>query len=291
MFLHSPAIAQYDNNFAVDDPTLRTVSENNGATNIKLSYHRVNAAGLEIFGGIIPYDQVWTTGDDTPTSIYFSSDVEINNVVIVEGTYALYNIAKSNGDWTVIINTEELDDPAEYNDDMDVIRFDITPSYVDRIDRLIYDVERETLGNSVVSITWGNDRIEFDVSISVDDFIDDDLQQNLLSAQSHNEWVFYLQAAETMLETSGDLDQARTWIDLSETLSTVDMEWQASKYTYDYVLGHMLWVKAKILSAQGMATQASNYAVMAKTLTQNSYYTQNNELEQIDYWIVQWSAS
>ena len=58
-----------------------------------------------VFGGLVPYGEVWRTGANASTKISFSTAVKLNGVDVPAGTYALYTIPGKTA-WTVIIDKD-----------------------------------------------------------------------------------------------------------------------------------------------------------------------------------------
>jgi hypothetical protein len=73
--------------------------------NIKISYSQPSKKGREIFGTLVPYDQVWRTGANMGTEITFFKDVNFGGKSVKAGTYTLFTIPGAN-EWTVILNPE-----------------------------------------------------------------------------------------------------------------------------------------------------------------------------------------
>src|SRR4051812_23340138 len=48
-----------------------------GVTEVKLTYHRPVAGGRKVFGGIVPYGEVWRAGANDNTTIEFTTDVKV----------------------------------------------------------------------------------------------------------------------------------------------------------------------------------------------------------------------
>lgn len=71
----------------------------------KVVYGQPFKKGREIYGDLVPYDNVWRTGANEATEITFSQNVSINDVSIEKGTYTLFTIP-SEGNWTLILNSE-----------------------------------------------------------------------------------------------------------------------------------------------------------------------------------------
>jgi hypothetical protein len=86
------------------DPSPRqTIRQNFGMTAIEISYSRPGVKGRKVIGSLEPYDSVWRTGANAPTTIRFFSPVEIKGNKIDTGTYVLYTIPTAK-DWTIVFN-------------------------------------------------------------------------------------------------------------------------------------------------------------------------------------------
>lgn len=73
--------------------------------NIKISYSQPSKKGREIFGTLVPFDQVWRTGANMGTEITFAKDVNFGGKSVKAGTYTLFSIPGEK-EWTVILNPE-----------------------------------------------------------------------------------------------------------------------------------------------------------------------------------------
>ncbi|MEX2336800.1 MAG: DUF2911 domain-containing protein [Fulvivirga sp.] len=74
-----------------------------GSTNISINYHAPGVKGRILWGGLVPYDQVWVTGAHMATRLEFDSDLLIGGQKVPAGKYALFTIP-GREEWTVIIN-------------------------------------------------------------------------------------------------------------------------------------------------------------------------------------------
>jgi len=63
-----------------------SVSQRVGLTDIAINYHRPGVNGREIWGKLVPYEQVWRAGANENTTISFSTRVNINGVDVPAGT-------------------------------------------------------------------------------------------------------------------------------------------------------------------------------------------------------------
>src|SRR5208282_6301304 len=114
-------------NFPAASPAC-TLKQRVGLTDIEIVYSRPGVKGRTIFGGIVPYGQVWRTGANQATKISFSTPVKLEGNEIPAGTYALFTIPGEN-EWTIIINKNTNQWGAfQYNEKDDFVRFKVTPA-------------------------------------------------------------------------------------------------------------------------------------------------------------------
>ncbi|MEL0008366.1 MAG: DUF2911 domain-containing protein, partial [Flammeovirgaceae bacterium] len=52
-----------------------SVSQNVGMTNLSIKYSSPGVKGRTIFGDLVPYNELWRAGANSPTIIEFSTDV------------------------------------------------------------------------------------------------------------------------------------------------------------------------------------------------------------------------
>jgi hypothetical protein len=74
----------------------------NGAE-AKVCYGRPSAREREVFGGLVPYDTLWRTGANEPTTIHLPVAAEIAGMRVEPGSYTIYTVP-GRQQWTVIVN-------------------------------------------------------------------------------------------------------------------------------------------------------------------------------------------
>jgi hypothetical protein len=70
---------------------------------VKVTYGQPFKKNRVVFGGIVPYGQLWRTGANEATEITVNQEFVISNKVFDKGTYTLYSIPNKNA-WEIIIN-------------------------------------------------------------------------------------------------------------------------------------------------------------------------------------------
>lgn len=71
---------------------------------VSIVYGAPSKKGREIFGGLVPYGEVWRTGANNATELTLKKDGKVGGVNVKAGTYTLFTIPKEDGNWTVILN-------------------------------------------------------------------------------------------------------------------------------------------------------------------------------------------
>src|SRR5690349_6027333 len=100
-----------------------------GLTEISVEYHAPGVRGRKIWGGLLPYGEVWRAGANETTKISFSKDVTINGTNVPAGDYGLFVIPQKPGAaWTVIISKDaKMWGAFAYNKEHDLLRVDVKP--------------------------------------------------------------------------------------------------------------------------------------------------------------------
>src|SRR5687768_1961293 len=74
-----------------------------GNTDITIKYHAPAVRGRVIWGGLVPFNDVWVTGAHSATTIEVGKPFQISGKLIPAGKYALFTIPGTE-EWVVIIN-------------------------------------------------------------------------------------------------------------------------------------------------------------------------------------------
>lgn len=74
-----------------------------GGKKITVSYGRPYAKGRAIFGGLVPWGQVWRTGADEATTLTTEADLVVGGLKVPKGEYALFTIPTEKA-WTLVVN-------------------------------------------------------------------------------------------------------------------------------------------------------------------------------------------
>ena len=130
---------------------------------IKINYHSPGVRKRVIWGGLVPYDEVWVTGAHDATTLEMPKAFIVNGKEIPAGKYALFTIP-GKYEWTIIINKQWKQHLAtEYDEKEDVIRLKVKPKKSAHKERLQYSIDDKGNGKVSVSVAWEELNVSFDV--------------------------------------------------------------------------------------------------------------------------------
>lgn len=72
---------------------------------ISVTYGQPSKKGRDIFGGLVPFGQIWRTGADEATEVTLTRGCMFAGRQVMPGTYTLYTIPNTK-EWTIILNSE-----------------------------------------------------------------------------------------------------------------------------------------------------------------------------------------
>lgn len=95
-------------------------------TYIKIVYGQPYKRDRDIFGQLVPYDNIWRTGANEATELTTTHDISFAGEKLEAGTYSLFTIPRENQPWTIILNEElGLWGDFDYQQEHDVLRVDV----------------------------------------------------------------------------------------------------------------------------------------------------------------------
>ncbi len=188
-----------------------TVTQRVGITDIQINYNRPGAKGRTIFGGLVPYGQVWRTGANTATKISFSTAVKLNGTEIPAGTYELFTLPGKD-EWIVIIH-KDLSQWGSYAYDAknDIARIAARPvtlgAHVETLEIGLNDLRDES---ATLNISWENVRVPVSLTVDVKSSLVPRIEEAM---NAGGERLPYAQAAMYYFENGLDLAKAARWMD------------------------------------------------------------------------------
>jgi hypothetical protein len=188
-----------------------SVSQTVGITEITLHYSRPGVKGRVIWGGLVPYGQVWRTGANENTTISFSTPVKIDGHDLPAGLYGLQTIPTA-GDWTVVFSKDaQLWGAFDYKPEHDALRVQVKPAAAAPQERMSFEFNDLTDTSATVVLRWEKLQVPFKVEVDTPKLVAD-------AARGALRWQTGLQAANYCVQNNTCLDDAGRWLDASIAL-------------------------------------------------------------------------
>ena len=149
------AAAQQDKSKLPSPPAQAQCKLPDGKT-ITTDYSSPRAKGRQIFGGLVPYNEVWRTGANEATTLVTTANLTVEGKDVPAGSYTIFTVPAQDK-WTLIINkkTGEWGIPYHYESD-ELVRVPMqvgkTSGPVDNF-TINYD---QSGGGCTLQISWEN---------------------------------------------------------------------------------------------------------------------------------------
>ncbi len=190
-----------------------TVTQTVGVTEVSIHYSRPGVKNRPIWGGLVPYGEVWRTGANENTTITFSTPVKIGGTELPAGTYGLQTIPTED-QWTVILSKDaELWGAFDYKQEHDALRLQVKPRPAAvPVERMRFTFENVTDNAGEVVLAWEKLEVPFTVEV-------DTPKLAAAAAGQVIRWQTPYQAANWCIQNDTCLDDASRWLDASIALT------------------------------------------------------------------------
>jgi hypothetical protein len=199
---------------AVETPRVSpaaTVTQKVGTTDLVIRYHRPAVKGRPVWGGLVPYGEVWRLGANNASTIELSDDAQVAGQPLAAGTYALFAIPGA-GEWTLILNRRAQQWGAfSYDPAQDALRFTVRPEKAPHAEWMTFTVTPTAPDAAEVALHWETLRVAFPVRVDVPRIVWGDLDAALAATPGDGDLL--LQAARYAIDSGQRLDEAMGWID------------------------------------------------------------------------------
>ncbi|WP_291868803.1 DUF2911 domain-containing protein [Maribacter sp.] len=138
---------------------------------LKVVYSSPSKKGRVLFGELIPYNQVWRTGANEPTSFITETDIKIIDKELPAGIYSLWTIPNKEH-WDIIFNSEMPEwgvtilsggKQTTRNPEMDVVKVQVPTHKVPNIIEQ-FTIDFEDNNKLALSLSWDTTKINIPIN-------------------------------------------------------------------------------------------------------------------------------
>lgn len=140
-----------------------------GLTKISLEYSSVGIKGREIWGGLIPYGEVWRAGANKNTIFTIEDDVLINGQPLAAGSYGFHTIPGEK-EWVLIFSkNNEAWGSYFYDESEDALRFTVPVKEMDNTyEWMKFAFSKYTATSVDISLKWAHRNVTFTVEVPME---------------------------------------------------------------------------------------------------------------------------
>jgi|GEM_PF-399106 len=132
-----------------------------GGSHVHITYSAPGVKNRVIWGGLVPYGQVWVSGAHMATNVQVNHPIKIGDREVEPGTYALFTIPGKTS-WQVMLNTDAQQHLADnYDSTKNVAQITLQPIWEEEsLPRLTYKVEKVNQQEGKIVLRWERLRLE-----------------------------------------------------------------------------------------------------------------------------------
>ena len=196
-----------------------------GVTEFSIKYSRPSVKDRDIFGGLVPYGEVWRTGANATTKIAFDTEIEFGGHTVPAGEYVLFSIP-GESEWTVILYGDTaVANTGFYDQENDIARVTVAPVALDN------PVETFTIGfdylrddSATLNLDWATTRIPVSIKTDTAALSLASIEAALANIDS---WTArdYASAAEAYANHGKDMATATEWMGKAVAMSDHAFWW------------------------------------------------------------------
>ncbi|MEO6325536.1 MAG: DUF2911 domain-containing protein [Thermoanaerobaculia bacterium] len=192
------------------------VSQKVGLAKVALAYHRPAVKGRPIWGGLVPFGEVWRLGANDATTLELSHPARVGGKELAAGKYALFAIPAKDK-WTIIVNSQSDQWGAYFRDAMkDVLSFEVMPAAAAHQEWLEFRLLPETKDAVRVEMAWEKLRISFPVEFDGKAIVWKQFDDALATA-GPKDYLTHYQVAKYAFQTGERKEKAMGWLDEAMT--------------------------------------------------------------------------
>src|SRR5262245_58271422 len=188
-----------------------TVSQVIGITDVTLTFGRPGVRGRTIWGGLVPYEEVWRAGANENTTITFGNDVKVEGQALPAGTYGLHMIPHKDS-WTVIFSKNSTSwGSFSYDQREDALRVDVKPEASPMHEWLTYEFDDLAADHATLRLCWEKLAVPIRISVDTNAVVLDNARNVYLRGIPQFSWDGWNNAARYCLANKINLDEGLAW--------------------------------------------------------------------------------
>jgi hypothetical protein len=168
-----------------------------GLTDISIEYSRPSKKDRSVFGGLVPYNQLWRAGANKATKLSTSTDLMIGGKKLLAGDYSLFILPSENEQWKVTLNSElELYGTGDLDESKNVVTFDAKAvKGSNLLETMEYRFINITMTDGELIMNWENTILSISIEVDPLPMAKKNIASALKESAPEDKWKIYRNAA------------------------------------------------------------------------------------------------
>jgi hypothetical protein len=190
------------------------LSQTIGLTDFTVTYSRPGVKGRKIWGGLVPYGEVWRTGANEATSFVTTGEATIAGRKLPAGEYSLYTIPGET-EWTMIISTEKgAWGSFTYDKAKDASRLTVKPAAAPHEEWMRFTFENLAPSSGDLVLHWEKLQLSIPIEVATHDQAMANIHAAMAEMKADDSQTPY-RSAQYCFNAGVNLDEAMTWAEQS----------------------------------------------------------------------------
>lgn len=208
---------------------VQTIQQNIAKTDITVNYSRPAMRDRVIFGGLVPYDQMWRTGANRNTKIEISADVLIQGQELKKGEYAIFT-KPGKSSWEIFFYNEtthwEVPEGEEWDEEKVVVKISVPSIKTETtVQSFTISIDDITNNHFNLSLSWENTKVQIPIDLKTEETMMATIEDALNGPDAND----YFSAARYRHESGKDLEQALAWCEKGIEIREEPVWWEYSQ--------------------------------------------------------------
>ncbi|GAB5418519.1 MAG: DUF2911 domain-containing protein [Crocinitomicaceae bacterium] len=238
-----------------------------GLTEVSVAYSRPSKKKRDIFGGLVPFNEMWRTGANKNTMLTTDKIMIFGADTLQPGTYAIFT-KPSPGAWEVYFytDTENWGTPENWDDALVAVKTPaLTTAMNDVTETFTIGFENVTSKGADLTLTWDKTKAVVPFKVATDSQVSAGIEKVMNGPTAGD----YYRAADYYLAEGKDMNQALKWINKS-----IEMDGGEGKF---WVLRRKALIQAELGDYKGAIATAEKSKAGAEAANYDNYIQMNEK--------------
>lgn len=150
-----------------------------GLTNFTLDFSRPSMRDREIFGGLLPYGELWRTGANMASTIEFDQPITLMGERLSAGKYSIFTIPGKT-EWTFILNKDwNQGGTRNYDKKMDVFRKTVKAVKVPKTETMMLNLVDFHSEGATLELRWEETALHLPIKVEVRPLVEEAIEEKV----------------------------------------------------------------------------------------------------------------